>query len=53
MMRAQMRDDPHTSGKLSIPKFSIVNIPEADFIHRAESLGVSLGKNDMEVAKSI
>jgi hypothetical protein len=53
MMRAQMRDDPLTSGKQLIPKLSIVNIPESDFIHRAGSLGISLGKNDMEVSESI
>jgi hypothetical protein len=53
MKRAQMRDDPLTSGKQLIPKLSIVNIPESDFIHRAGSLGISLGKNDMEVSESI
>jgi hypothetical protein len=53
MKRAQMRDDPFSSGKQLIPKLSIVDIPESDFIHRAGSLGISLGKNDMEVSESI
>jgi hypothetical protein len=53
MKRAQMRDDPPNTGKLSIPKLSIVNIPDADFIQRAGSLGVSLGNNEMDVVRSI
>jgi hypothetical protein len=53
MKRAQMRDVLPSTGNLSIPKFSIINIPDEDLIHRAESLGVSLGTNDMEVLRSI
>jgi hypothetical protein len=51
--RAQMRDDPPNIGKMSIPKYSIVNIHESEIIHRAESLGVSLGNNKMEVVNAI
>jgi hypothetical protein len=53
MKMAHMRDDAPNTGKLTIPKFSIVNIPDADFIQRAGSLGVSLGNNEMEVIRSI
>jgi hypothetical protein len=53
MKRAQMRDVPLNTGNPSIPKYSIVNIPESDIIHRAECLGVSLGKMETEVVKSI
>jgi hypothetical protein len=36
MKRAQMRDDPPNTGKMSIPKYSIVNIPESEIIHREQ-----------------
>jgi hypothetical protein len=49
MKRAQRRDDPQVAGTSSFPKLSIVNIPDSEVMHRAESLGVSSGKNEMEV----
>jgi hypothetical protein len=53
MKREHMRDDSITKGNLSIPKYSIVNIPKSDIIHRAECLGVSLGKTEIEVVNYI
>jgi hypothetical protein len=53
MKMGQSRDDTLVAGKPSVPKFSIVNIPDSEVMHRAESLGVSLGKNEMEVLRSI
>jgi hypothetical protein len=49
----QMRLSPATSGKLAIPKFSIVNIPNDEIGHRAERLGISLGCLEREVENSI
>jgi hypothetical protein len=34
-------------------KFSIVNLPNDEIIHKAERLGISLGKSEGEVVKSI
>jgi hypothetical protein len=44
MKRARMCDVTLNTSNPSIPKYSIVNIPESDIVHRAECLGVSLGK---------
>jgi hypothetical protein len=37
----------------TIPKFSIVNIPDEDISHRAGRLGISLGCSDSEVQNLI
>jgi hypothetical protein len=53
MKNAQLRDASFCAGKPLAPKYSIVNIPDSEIIHRADRLGVSLGKSDGEVVKSI
>jgi hypothetical protein len=42
-----------SSGTSIAPKYSIVNIPDSEFIHREDRLGVSLGKSEVEVVNSI
>jgi hypothetical protein len=53
MRNAQLRDTPPCVGKSMPPKFSIVNIPDDEIRHKAERLGISLGKSEGEVVKSI
>jgi hypothetical protein len=53
MRNAQLRDVPPSVGKSMSPKFSIVNLPNDEIIHKAERLGISLGKSEGEVVKSI
>jgi hypothetical protein len=52
-MATQLRQTPASSGKLVIPKLSIVNIPNDEISLRAERLGISLGCSEREVEKSI
>jgi hypothetical protein len=42
-----------SSGTSIAPKYSIVNIPDSEFLHREDRLGVSLGKSEVEVVNSI
>jgi hypothetical protein len=53
MRNAQLRDGSSTLGKSLPPKFSIVNIPDDEIMHKVERLGISLGKSNGEVVKSI
>jgi hypothetical protein len=53
MMNAQLRDVSACAGESLPPKFSIVDIPESEFLHRANKLGISLGKSQEEIVKSI
>jgi hypothetical protein len=53
MMNAQLRDVSSGAGKPLPPKFSIVNMPESEIIHKANRLGISLGQSEGEVVKSI
>jgi hypothetical protein len=53
MRNAQMRDASSCAGMSVPPKFSIVNIPDNEIIHKAERLGISLGKSEGEIVKSI
>lgn len=53
MKNAQLRDASFSVGKPLPPKYSIVNIPDSEIINKADHLGVSLGKSEGEVVKSI
>jgi hypothetical protein len=53
MRNAQLRDVSSCAGMSVPPKFSIVNIPDNEIIHKAERLGISLGKSEGEIVKSI
>jgi hypothetical protein len=53
MKQAMIQDDALNSGQLSIPKYSIVNIPDSEIVKRVDRLGVSLGKSHVETGKSI
>jgi hypothetical protein len=53
MKKARLRDDPPNTGNPLIPKYSTVNIPDYDIMHRADWLGVSLGNSATEVVKYI
>jgi hypothetical protein len=53
MLNAQLKDVSSSAGKPLTPKYSIVNIPDSEIIHRAERLGISLGQSNGEVIKSI
>ncbi|KAK1618468.1 hypothetical protein QYE76_023985 [Lolium multiflorum] len=53
MRNAQLRDGASSIGNSLPPKFSIVNMPDDEIMHKAESLGISLGKSEGEVVKTI
>jgi hypothetical protein len=53
MRNAQLRDGASSIGNFFPPKFSIVNMPDDEIMHKAESLGISLGKSEGEVGKTI
>jgi hypothetical protein len=53
MKIAQLRDASSCVGKSLSPKFSIVNMPDDEIMHKAERLGISLGKSEGEAVKSI
>jgi hypothetical protein len=53
MMNAQLHSDSLTTCKSSTPKFSIINIPDAEIVKRADRLGVSLGSSQGEIDQSI
>jgi hypothetical protein len=50
---AQLHDDSFNAGKFAIPKHSIINIPDSKVIERADRLGISLGRSEGEIGKSI
>jgi hypothetical protein len=45
MMKALLRDENVTSGKLAVPIHSIINIPDAEIVKRADKLSISLGNS--------
>jgi hypothetical protein len=53
MRNAQLMGASSCAGMSVSPKFSIVNIPDNEIIHKAERLGISLGKSEGEIVKSI
>jgi hypothetical protein len=50
---AQLRDDSFTSGQLTTPMHSIINIPDSEIARRADRLGISLGNSVGEIGKSV
>jgi hypothetical protein len=53
MKMASLRDESPTSGKFTITRHSIINIPDSEIARRAERLGISLGKSAGEIDKSV
>jgi hypothetical protein len=53
MRNAQLRNAPSSTSKSLPPKFSIINVPDSEIIHRADCLVVSLGQSKGEVEKCI
>jgi hypothetical protein len=53
MKNAQLRDESFNTGQFAIPIYSIVNIPDSEISKRADCLGISLGKSQDEICKSI
>lgn len=53
MRIAQSKDASSCVGKSLSPKFSITNMSDDEIMHKAERLGISLGKSEGEVVKSI
>jgi hypothetical protein len=53
MKNAQLRDESFNTGQFAIPIYSIVNIPDCEISKRVDRLGVSLGKSEGEIGKSI
>jgi hypothetical protein len=53
MKMASLRDESSTSGQSTIPRHSIINIPDSEIARRADHLGISLGNTAGEIGKSV
>jgi hypothetical protein len=53
MKNAQLRAESFSPGQFMKTTYSIVNIPDSEISKRADCLGISLGKSQDEICKSI